>query len=196
MKLLLASSSRYRKTLLDRLQLDFETDVPDVDESRLAGESPTALVQRLAHDKAHAVSKRHAESLIIGSDQVAIVGDSVLGKPGNFDNNVEQLTQLSGRAVQFLTGLCLLNSKNGEEQLDVVEFDVVFRALSRAQIEAYVCREKPFDCAGGFRSEGLGISLFESMRGDPTALIGLPLIRLVKMLDGQGVDVLAHAQAR
>ena len=196
MKLLLASSSRYRKTLLDRLQLDFETDVPDVDESRLAGESPTALVQRLAHDKAHAVSKRHAESLIIGSDQVAIVGDSVLGKPGNFDNNVEQLTRLSGRAVQFLTGLCLLNSKNGEEQLDVVEFDVVFRALSRAQIEAYVRREKPFDCAGGFRSEGLGISLFESMRGDPTALIGLPLIRLVKMLDGQGVDVLSHAQAR
>jgi len=196
MKLLLASSSRYRKTLLDRLQLDFETDVPDVDESRLAGESPTALVRRLAHDKAHAVSKRHAESLIIGSDQVAIVGDSVLGKPGNFDNNVEQLSRLSGRAVQFLTGLCLLNSENGEEQLDVVEFDVVFRALSRAQIEVYVRREKPFDCAGGFRSEGLGISLFESMRGDPTALIGLPLIRLVKMLDGQGVDVLAHAQAR
>ena len=190
MSLILASSSRYRRALLERLGLTFEVAVPGVDESRLPGEAPVALVGRLAEQKARAVASQFDDALIIGSDQLAVLGDDVLGKPGNFDTNVATLSRLSGRAVQFLIGLCLLNSGLGRCQCDVVEFNVVFRELSTRQIEAYVQREQPYECAGGFRSEGLGIALFESMSGDPTALIGLPLIRLVQMLRVEGIDVL------
>ena len=190
MSLILASSSRYRRALLERLGLTFEVAVPGVDESRLPGEAPAALVGRLAEQKARAVASQFDDALIIGSDQLAVLGDDVLGKPGNFDTNVATLSRLSGRAVQFLIGLCLLNSGLGRCQRDVVEFNVVFRELSTRQIEAYVQREQPYECAGGFRSEGLGIALFESMSGDPTALIGLPLIRLVQMLRVEGIDVL------
>ena len=193
MRLVLASSSRYRKALLERLHLEFEVDVPNIDESRCADESPTDLVRRLARDKARTVADRHDSALIVGSDQVAVLGDDVLGKPGNFDKNVNQLSKLASREVRFLIGLCLINSETGHEQLDVVPFDVEFKPLTRDQIESYVSREQPYDCAGGFRSEGLGIALFNSMSGDPTALVGLPLIALVKMLEFEGVDVLLQA---
>ena len=189
-RLVLASSSRYRKELLSRLQLSFEVDVPDIDESRLCDESPGALVERLAREKARAVARRQTGALVIGSDQMAVLGDDVLGKPGDFETNVAQLRRLSGKSVRFLIGVCLLDTDSGREQADVVPFDVVFRRLSEPQIDAYVRREQPYDCAGGFRSEGLGIGLFDSMSGDPTALVGLPLIRLVAMLAKEGLDVL------
>lgn len=193
MRLVLASSSRYRKALLERLHLEFEVDVPNIDESRCAHESPTDLVRRLARDKARTVADRHDSALIVGSDQVAVLGDDVLGKPENFDKNVNQLSKLAGHKVRFLIGLCLINSETGHEQLEVVPFDVEFKPLTRDQIKSYVSREQPYDCAGGFRSEGLGIALFNSMSGDPTALVGLPLIALVKMLEFEGLDVLLQA---
>ena len=194
MRVVLASSSPYRRELLGRLRLDFEVDVPAVDETRLADETPAALVQRLARDKAAVVASRQPDALVIGCDQVATMGDEALGKPGSFERNVEQLLQLSGQTVQFLVGLCVINTCNGSEQLEVVPFDIGFRSLSRAQIEAYVRREQPLDCAAGVRSEGLGIALFEHMSGDPSALIGLPLVRLVTMLANEGLDVLLHEQ--
>lgn len=189
--LLLASSSPYRRELLGRLGLEFSTCSPDVDERPRVGESPSELVQRLAEAKARAGAARVGQALVIGSDQVAVVGEEVLGKPGNFEGACMQLRRLSGERVTFLTGLCLYNSALQRVQLDRVSFTVVFRSLAESQIENYVRREQPLDCAGSFKSEGLGIALFARMEGeDPTALIGLPLIRLVDMLKGEGRDVL------
>ena len=190
--LVLASTSSYRRELLARLGLPFVTVAPAADETRRKNEEPSALVARLAEAKARSVAQRHTDSLIIGSDQVALLGGAVLGKPGDFETNVAQLLSASGRRVEFLTGLCLLNSSTDVVQVDVSSFVVVFRSLTREQIEHYVRREQPFDCAGGFKSEGLGITLFDRMMGDdPTALIGLPLMRLVAMLEAEGLDALS-----
>ncbi len=193
MKLVLASTSPFRRELLGKLGLPFEIDSPEVDETRLPGETPEALVGRLAEAKARAVAERHPDALIIGSDQVAVNGSEILGKPGDHERAVEQLRAASGRAVIFQTGLCLFNAASGCTQVEVVPFTVHFRDLTDAQIEGYLRREQPYRCAGSFKSEGLGIVLFERLEGDdPNALIGLPLIRLVRMLEREGVDVLDH----
>lgn len=189
--LLLASTSPYRRSLMERLDLEFSVCSPDVDETPRAGESPMDLVRRLAEAKARAGAAQAGRALVIGSDQVAVVGDEVLGKPGSAERACAQLARLSGQRVVFLTGLCLFNSAEDRTQLEVVPFSVVFRHLSSTQIQDYVRREQPFNCAGSFKSEGLGIALFERMEGDdPTALIGLPLIRLVGMLEAEGLAVL------
>lgn len=187
--LILASTSPFRKELLGRLNLPFETIAPDVDESRLDNEPATDLVRRLSEAKARAVGASH-EGLIIGSDQVATHGETILGKPGDHATAMQQLRQLSGEHVTFLTGLCLLNSVTGEVQLDVVPFSVMFRRLDDAQIDRYLRQDQPYNCAGSFKSEGLGIALFERMEGDdPTALVGLPLIRLTGMLVNAGITL-------
>ncbi len=190
--LVLASSSPYRRALLARLGLPFEAADPKVDERRLAGESPASLVRRLAEAKARALAGRRPQALIIGSDQCAVTErDEILGKPGDLERAAAQLRAASGRSVQFLTGLCVLDAATGTVQSDVVPFTVHFRKLSERQIRAYLERERPFDCAGSFRSEGLGIALFRRMEGtDPSALMGLPLIRLVDMLEAAGMPVL------
>ena len=189
--LVLASTSPYRKTLLARLGLPFETVAPGVDECPRANETPAQLVRRLAQAKAQAASAAFPDALIIGSDQVAVLEGEILGKPGDHENAVRQLYRASGRAVDFFTGLCLLNSRTGAAQCDVVLFRVVFRTLNMRQIEDYLRREQPYNCAGSFKSEGLGIVLFERLQGDdPTALMGLPLIRLSRMLEQEGVRVI------
>jgi len=188
--LILGSTSPFRRELLHRLGVEFETARPVVDESRLEGEPADQLVARLAEKKARAVVDAHPGALIIGSDQVAVIDDEILGKPGNRDNAIAQLLRASGKVVTFHTGLCLLNSNSGVAQVVVEPFRVHFRPLEREQVERYVDKEEPFGCAGSFKSEGLGISLFTRMDGDdPNALIGLPLIRLVQMLEKEGVKI-------
>ena len=185
--LILASTSPFRKELLGRLNLPFETAAPGVDESRLDNEPAVELVKRLSEAKARAVAASHA-GLIIGSDQIATHGDAILGKPGNHAAAMQQLRKLSGEHVTFLTGLCLLDSSTGGIQLDVVPYSIVFRELDDKQIDRYLRQDQPYNCAGSFKSEGLGITLFERMEGeDPTALIGLPLIRLTCMLANAGI---------
>ena len=183
----LASTSPFRKELLERLGIPFETVAPDVDETPLANETAEALVRRLSEDKARAMATSH-RGLIIGSDQVATTGNNILGKPGTHERALEQLRNLSGKRVTFQTGLCLLNTETDETQVDVIPFIVKFRQLGGDQIERYLQQEQPYNCAGSFKSEGLGITLFEYMEGvDPTALIGLPLIRLTSMLAQAGI---------
>lgn len=196
--LILASTSVYRRQLLERLDLPFEQAAPELDETPLPDETPTALVGRLARAKAHALAERFADAVIIGSDQVAVCNGQVLGKPGTAANARQQLHQLSGNTVDFLTGLCVLDAELGLDELIVEPFRVHFRALADAQIEDYVARENPVNCAGSFKSEGLGIALFEGLEGnDPNALIGLPLIRLTDMLSRVGIPVLGGtAKAR
>jgi len=190
-RLVLASTSPYRKALLERLQLAFETARPEVDETRLADESAEALVARLAEAKARAVAQGMDDALVIGSDQVAVLDGHILGKPGGHEQAVAQLERASGKTVRFLTGLCLVNAATGEAQLEVVPFEVEFRTLTAEQIEHYLRREQPYNCAGSFKSEGLGIALFERLHGDdPNTLIGLPLIRLTRMLEREGLAVL------
>lgn len=185
--LVLASTSIYRRELLERLQLPFETAAPNIDETRLANESAQAMVARLAQQKAEAIVAHYPNALIIGSDQCAVLGEQVLGKPHTHERAIEQLQASSGRTVEFLTGLCLYDSASKTFQLEVIPFQVEFRELSTVEIDNYLHREQPYNCAGSFKSEGLGISLFKRMRGDdPTALIGLPLIRLCTMLREQG----------
>ncbi len=191
MELILASTSRYRAALLERLGLPFATLAPDVDETPLPDEAPRDLVRRLAIAKARAGAEQRPEALVIGSDQLAALDDEVLGKPGTESRAREQLSRLSGRSVTFLTGLCLVDGRTQQEQVEVVETPVRFRQLSQQQIADYVVREQPLDCAGAFKSEGLGIALFESLGGsDPNALIGLPLIALTTMLIKAGLPVL------
>ena len=183
----LASTSPFRKELLERLGIPFETVAPDVDETPLANETAEALVRRLSEDKARAMAASH-RGLIIGSDQVATTGNNILGKPGTHERAYEQLRNLSRKRVTFQTGLCLLNTETDEAQVDVIPFIVKFRQLGGDQIERYLQQEQPYNCAGSFKSEGLGITLFEYMEGvDPTALIGLPLIRLTSMLAQAGI---------
>jgi septum formation protein len=185
--LILGSTSPYRKAVLERLSVPFETAAPEIDETPKSEETPHDLVARLAESKARAVAERHPQALIIGSDQVSVRGGEILGKPGSHEKAVEQLRNASGKSVRFLTGLCLLNSATGHSQVEVVPFEVQFRELTDEQIENYLKIDKPYNCAGSFRSEALGIVLFERMSGDdPTALIGLPLIRLSRMLENEG----------
>jgi 7-methyl-GTP pyrophosphatase len=188
--LVLASTSPYRRALLERLGIAFETLSPEVDEGRRPGEAPEALVCRLAEAKARAATVHYPDALIIGSDQVAVCGEDILGKPGDHARACEQLARLAGQRVSFYTGLCLYDARNDLARVDMVPFDVIFRALDSAQIERYLQREQPYNCAGSFKSEGLGISLFEALLGeDPNALVGLPLIRLVSWLNEAGVAV-------
>ncbi|MDQ2696800.1 MAG: Maf family nucleotide pyrophosphatase [Pseudomonadota bacterium] len=190
-RLILASTSAFRRELLVRLQLPFDTAAPAVDETPRPGEAAIALVTRLAEAKARAVAGQAAGALVIGSDQVAVLDGKIIGKPGGHPQAVAQLTRAAGRTVVFHTGLCLVDSESGRAQRDAVAFRVVFRALTAQAIDNYLRRERPYQCAGSFKSEGLGIALFERLEGDdPTALIGLPLIRLVRMLEAEGVAVL------
>lgn len=190
-RLVLASTSPFRKELLAKLHLEFVTANPRVDETPLEGESPEQLVARLAEAKARAVAADHPDALIIGSDQVAVNEGRILGKPGDHARAMEQLRQAAGKRVTFLTGLCLFNSGSGRYQRVVEPYSVVFRPLSEAQIDNYLRREQPYNCAGSFKSEGLGIALFQRLEGDdPNALIGLPLIRLIAMLEQEGVGVI------
>jgi septum formation protein len=189
--LVLGSSSKSRKILLERLQIPFICDSPDIDESARPGESALELVRRLSSEKAAAVAERHPNALVIGSDQVAVNQDQILGKPGDAETAFHQLQMASGKTVQFYTGLCLHNARTGLQQVLVEPFMVKFRELDAAQIKGYIQKEKPFSCAGSFHSEGLGIALFDRLEGDdPAALMGLPLIRLVQMLENEGVDLL------
>jgi septum formation protein len=188
--LVLASTSLFRKELLQRLQIPFEIYAPQVDETRQPEESPTNLVLRLAEWKARAADEKYPQALIIGSDQVAVLGDTIFGKPHSHEQAVRQLMDISGQHLDFLTGLCLFNSRDQRVQVDMVHFSVQFRALTRSQIENYLQKEQPYHCAGSVKSEGLGIALLEKIVGhDPTALIGLPLIRLVEMLEKEGLSV-------
>lgn len=191
-KLILGSSSIYRRELLERLQLPFSVVSPDVDETPLAEEAPEATALRLAQEKARKIGQTHPHSLIIGCDQVATLDGAQLGKPLTHDNAVKQLQLMRGRTVTFHSALCLFNSGTGNMQAEVIPYQVKFRNFSDTQIENYLRKEQPYHCAGSAKSEGLGIALMEWMRGDdPNALIGLPLIALIGMLQREGVDVLS-----
>ena len=191
MKLVLGSTSPFRKTLLERLHIDFVCDSPAIDETPLENEPVEEMVIRLAIAKAQAISARHPDSLIIGSDQSAVLNGEKLSKPGNFENAFKQLTRASGQKITFQTGLCLLNSATGNIQSACVPYTVVFKTLTPSMIENYLHKEEPYNCAGSFKSEALGIALFERFEGsDPNALIGLPLIELVNFLDNEGFSIL------
>jgi len=190
--LVLASTSPYRQQLLRRLQVPFTTFSPQIDESALPGEAPEALVRRLAEHKARAAISAYPKALLIGSDQVAVIDGQILGKPHTHERAKQQLRSASGRQVNFVTALCLLNSANGNLQCAVECYGVQFRSLSEAQIEAYLRKEPSYHCAGSFQSEGLGIALLEQMIGpDPNTLIGLPMIRLVHMLEAENFPILS-----
>ena len=195
--ILLASSSIYRRQLLTKLGLAFDFAKPDQDESPLPDEKPEDLVLRLAEAKARSLAAGFPNHLIIGSDQVASFNQRILGKPGNFDNAKQQLMSFRGQSVTFYTGLCLLNAESQNCQT-YLETDIVnFRELSESEIENYLEREQPFDCAGSFKSEGLGISLFTSIQSrDPNSLIGLPLIGLIDLLKQEGINPLAQDSGR
>ncbi|MGD8483604.1 MAG: Maf family protein [Thioalkalispiraceae bacterium] len=189
--LILASTSPFRQALLEKLAIPFDTVSPNVDETPVNNETPAQLVERLAIAKAKAVADTLDDGLVIGSDQVAVTDNKILGKPGDHGNAVQQLKQVSGKTVRFLTGLCLYNAATNAYQVEVVPFDVEFRKLTEQQIEHYLEKEQPYNCAGSFKSEGLGIALFEKLQGDdPNTLIGLPLIRLVRMLEQEGIAVI------
>lgn len=190
-KLILASTSPYRRELLGRLGLAFEVANPQTDESPLFGEPPESMALRLSEAKARAVAQAHPDALIIGSDQVATVNGNIYGKPGTHERAVKQLRELSGKTVNFFTGLCLLNARTGEAEVRGIPTLVTFRELTDSEIDNYLHREPAYNCAGSAKSEGLGIALMSSMRGDdPNALVGLPLIALCDMLRKQGLGVL------
>jgi len=189
-RLILASSSSYRRALLQRLHLPFESASPDIDETALDGETPEQLTQRLALQKAQSLQQTFPNHLIIGSDQVVLLDGQPVSKPGSHREAFRQLRASSGQTLTFSTALCLLNSASGQHQLIVEPYSVTFRALDDAQIERYLTHEKPYDCAGSFKSEGFGISLIHRMQGDdPNSLIGLPLIRLCDMLANEGIHL-------
>ena len=195
MKLVLASTSPFRKELLQRLGVDFNCASPDVDEAPIEGESIEDMVIRLSELKASAIAREYESdsegALIIGSDQSAVLNGEVLTKPGNFENAVKQLSAASGQRIVFQTGLCLLNTLTGHKQSICEPYTVVFKKLSQQTIEHYLKKEEPYNCAGSFKSEGLGIALFEKFEGeDPNSLIGLPLIKLIAMLKHEGLEIL------
>ncbi len=188
---ILGSSSRYRKELLARLRIPFEVFAPEVDETPMAGESPKALALRLALAKAQAVAQQHPNAVVIGSDQVADLDGTPLGKPGNHRNAVVQLQKMRGKTVVFQTALSVVCLANGYERTELAAVSVKFRNLTDAEIEAYLLAEEPYDCAGSAKSEGLGIALLDAIdNDDPTALIGLPLIRTCQLLREAGVKLL------
>ena len=189
--LILASTSRYRRELLGRLGWPFEVAAPGVDESVLPGEAPAATALRLAEAKAHAIAAVRAQALVVGSDQVADCDGVAVSKPSDPADAAAMLERLSGRTIVFHTAVVLVNAATGRVQRECVDVASTFRELSRDEIDAYLVRERPYDCAGAVKSEGLGIALFERIASDdPTALIGLPLIALARMLRNEGVDVL------
>lgn len=191
MKIILASSSSYRKSLLEPLIPTLECISPDIDESHEKNESPTDYVCRLALEKAKCIAQFHNDALVIGSDQCAELNGRIISKPCNLDEAFDQLTAASGNLMTFYTGLCLFNAAKVSRQLKCDTYEVKFRNLSDEQIRAYLQKDQPFDCAGSFKSESFGITLFENMQGnDPNTLIGLPLIELVTMLNNEGVDLL------
>ena len=188
--LILASSSPFRRELLQRLQLPFQVFAPDIDEQPFAHETPPALVERLALSKARAIAQLHPDALVIGSDQVAVQDGHIVGKPGDHASAVQQLREASGRRVVLHTGLALVDAASGRSQCEVVPFAAVFRHLDDEEIERYLRAEKPYNCAGSLKSEGLGIALLKRFEGDdPTALIGLPLITLCRMLAKEGLRI-------
>ncbi len=190
--LVLASTSPFRRELLSKLRLPFETATPDIDESPLPDEEPESLVKRLSLEKAKAVAADYPQALIIGSDQVACVDNQILGKPGSHQKAMQQLRLTSGKTVTFLTGLTLYDSASGNSRTLCEPFHAHLRELTDMQIDNYLQREQPYNCAGSFKSESLGIALFRRLEGDdPNALVGLPLIRLIEMLGQFGVDVLS-----
>lgn len=190
-ELVLASASPYRRALLERLGLPFRQCSADIDETPRRGESPAELVMRLARSKARAVASAETGAIVIGSDQVAVRGEEILGKPGNMDEAMAQLARSAGRHVEFLTGVCILGpgrELEPEEHMDITR--VVFRPLEAGEIRRYVETDRPLDCAGSFRAEGLGIALFERIDSqDPTGLVGLPLIWVAQALRRLGVEV-------
>ena len=191
MKLILASSSPYRRELLERLKIPFEVIAPEVDETPRPGETPAALVERLSIEKARKIAMQKPGSLVIGSDQVAVYNGKIVGKPHSHDRAVQQLREASGRTVVLHTGLALVNADTQRVQCEVIPYRVTFRALTDAQIESYLHKEQPYSCAGSVKSEGLGIALLEKFEGDdPNTLIGLPLIRLVRMLENEGIKII------
>ena len=188
--LVLASSSPYRRELLTRLRLPFTWSAPAINETPRPDEDASTLVRRLAEEKARALHPKHPQHLIIGSDQVAVLDGQIVGKPETHERAHAQLLAASGNSITFLTGLALLDSQSGHCQIDCIPFTVHFRQLNGAQITRYLQAEQPYDCAGSFKAEGLGVSLFRSTEGtDATSLIGLPLIRLVDMLHAAGIDI-------
>lgn len=191
--LVLGSTSPFRKSILEKLNLPFKCAKPNIDESALVNETPQALVERLAIEKAKAVTKEFPSALIIGSDQVAVCDGQILGKPHTFENGVKQLSLFSNKNVTFYTGLCVYDSENNTTTSVVEPFIVHFNKLSLTEIENYLKAEQPYNCAGSFKSEGLGICLFKKLEGDdPNSLIGLPLIKLVALLKQHNLDVLAQ----
>lgn len=193
--LVLGSTSVFRQAILEKLNLPFQTAKPNIDETALENETPLALVERLAIEKAKAVTPQFPDALIIGSDQVAVCEGEILGKPHNFENGVKQLRKFSDKSVTFYTGLCVYDSKSDKVTSLVEPFIVHFNPLSQNEIENYLKTEEPYNCAGSFKSEALGICLFKKLEGgDPNTLIGLPLIKLVGLLKQHGLDVLAEQQ--
>ena len=191
MQLILASTSPFRKAILDKLGVNFETASPETDETAQKDETPQQLVERLSIAKAKAIADKVENALVIGSYQVSVINGEIIGKPHTHENAVKQLQNASGKTVTFYTGLCLYNSSTKEYQSDVVPFNVIFRKLTKEQIENYLKKEEPYNCAGSFKSEALGIVLFEKLEGDdPNTLMGLPLIRLVKMLEQEKYFIL------
>ena len=189
-KIVLGSSSPFRQELLRKLIPEFETSSPDIDETPHPGEQPEALIARLALEKAKAVAAHHNDALIIASDQVSVLHGQINGKPGNRERAFLQLKASSGNTVTFFTSLCLYDSKTHQSSLVVEPFHVHFRELEDGEIDRYLEKETPFNCAGSFKSEGLGIALFSKLEGDdPNALIGLPLIKLAEMLRNQGIQI-------
>ena len=189
-KLILASSSPYRRALLARLKLPFEAIAPELDESARPHEAPQELVERLSIEKARRIAGEHTDALVIGSDQVAVYNGSIVGKPHSHEQALAQLRAAAGRTVTLYTGLALINAATGALQSEVIPYRVTFRQLTDAQIENYLHKEQPYSCAGSVKSEGLGIALLEKFDGDdPNTLIGLPLIRLIRMLENEGVFV-------
>ncbi len=192
-RILLASTSAYRRAILEKTALEFSCAAPDIDETPLFQESAEDLVRRLSVQKAQALAANYPGHLIIGSDQVCVIDAKILGKPHTFERACDQLTQASGKQVRFYTGLTLLDSDSGNAQTLCETFDVYFRPLTRDEIMGYVQLEQPYDCAGSFKCEGLGISLFEKLDGrDPNTLIGLPLIALLALLREHGINPLTQ----
>jgi septum formation protein len=189
--LILGSTSRYRRELLSRLNVSFEVLSPGVDETPLAGEAPRALACRLALAKARAVAARHPEAVVIGSDQVADLAGEALGKPGTHERATDQLRRMSGHIVVFQTAVAVVCQATGFEELDLAPVSVKFRVLKDEEIENYLRAEQPYDCAGSAKSEGLGIALLDTIENDdPTALVGLPLIRTCRMIRAAGIRLL------
>lgn len=188
--LILASSSPFRRELLKRLQLPFESQSPDINETHFDNETPEQYVSRLSLEKAQAIASERQDAVVIGSDQCAYLDGEILGKPGSHENAVIQLQKARGKEVVFFTGLAVVQNSTDFREVDCIQYRVGFRQITDEQIEHYLITEKPYNCAGSFKSEAYGITLFSHMQGDdPTSIIGLPLIRLVKMLESAGIRV-------